>query len=296
MKISIIGSNGFLSTAIGKYANASGWRVDCYGLDAPTGHQFDNFYKINLMTGAIDCEKLLASDMVVYASGAGIQSNLKEGADLVYGLNVSAPIMICNKLKELNFQGVFVTFGSVFEVGETVAKSPFSEDVVLNSTCRAPSEYVVSKRVFSRFVSSYEHEFTHWHFVIPTIYGEGENPKRLIPYVVNAIRLNGELHFTSGDQVRQYIYVGEVPVLLEMALKKDLKSGVYNIEGSETLTVREIVQKVFDSFDRRIPKDCFGSAERSDVGMKYLALDGTKLRNTIGFTASTKIADVIARY
>lgn len=296
MKISIIGSNGFLSTAIGKYANTSGWSVDCYGLDAPIGHKFDNFYKINLMTGAIDCEKLLASDMVIYASGAGIQSNLKEGMDLVYGLNVSAPIMICNKLKELNYRGVFVTFGSVFEMGETAATKPFCEDEILNSTFPAPSEYVVSKRVLSRFVSSYEHKFTHWHFIIPTIYGEGENPKRLIPYVVNAIRANSELHFTAGDQTRQYVYVGEVPMLLAMALKNNLKSGVYNIEGSETLTVREIVQKIFASFGKSVPPYCFGSAARSDVGMKYLALDGTKLKETIGFVASIKIADVIKKY
>lgn len=296
MKISIIGTNGFLSTAIGKYANTSGWSVDCYGLDAPIGHRFDNFHKINLMTGAIDCEKLLTSDMIVYASGAGIQSNLKESMELVYGLNVTVPIMICNKLKELDYRGVVVTFGSVFEMGETAQARPFVENEILNSDCHAPSEYVVSKRVLSRFVSSYEHKFTHWHFIIPTIYGEGENPKRLIPYVVNAIRLNSELHFTAGNQTRQYVYVGEIPMLLAMALKNNLKSGVYNIEGSETLTVREIVQKIFALFGKSVPQDCFGSAERSDVGMKYLALDGIKLKEAIGFVASIKIADVIKRY
>ncbi|MCS2389276.1 hypothetical protein NXV57_19075 [Bacteroides thetaiotaomicron] len=67
---------------------------------------------------------------------------------------------------------------------------------MLTSTCPAPNDYTVSKRMLSAFVSSYKHEFTHWHFYIPTIYGVGENPKRLIPYVITAIRNGEELHFT----------------------------------------------------------------------------------------------------
>ena len=49
MKISILGTNGFLSTAIAKYANEAGWALDMYGLDEPVGHKYDNFYKVNLM-------------------------------------------------------------------------------------------------------------------------------------------------------------------------------------------------------------------------------------------------------
>ena len=49
MKISILGTNGFLSTAIAKYANEAGWDLDMYGLDEPVCHKYDNFYKVNLI-------------------------------------------------------------------------------------------------------------------------------------------------------------------------------------------------------------------------------------------------------
>lgn len=117
MKISILGTNGFLSTAIAKYANEAGWALDMYGLDEPVGHKYDNFYKVNLMDAELDCSGLMDSDIIIYAIGAGIQANLKEGFNLIYNLNVTAPVTICNKLKELNYQGRFVTFGSVFENG-----------------------------------------------------------------------------------------------------------------------------------------------------------------------------------
>lgn len=296
MNISLLGCNGFLSTAIGKYANQKGWTLNMYGLDEPQGHSYDSFIKCNLMDAELDCTPLLDSDIVVYAIGAGIQANLKEGFNLIYNLNVTAPITICNKLKELDFKGIFVTFGSVFEMGETKEERFFTEEDVLTSTAPAPSDYVVSKRMLSRFVTSYKHDFTHWHFIIPTIYGVGENPNRLIPYVVNAIMNNEELHFTAGDQTRQYVHVTEVPRLLEMSLEKKLPSGMYNIEGKETLTVRGIVELIHRVFGREVPKGCFGSVQRSDVGMHYLALDGTKLRKVINFEAKIMICDVINTY
>ena len=296
MKISILGCNGFLSTAIAKYANQKGWMLYMYGLDEPIGHKYDKFVQCNLMDAELDCSPLLDSDIVVYAIGAGIQANLKEGFNLIYNLNVTAPVTICNKLKELEYKGVFVTFGSVFEMGETKEERFFTEEDLLKSTAPAPSDYVVSKRMLTRFVTSYKHDFTHWHFIIPTIYGAGENPNRLIPYVVNAIINNEELHFTAGDQTRQYVHVSEVPRLLELAYNKKLPTGMYNIEGKETMTVKEIVTLIHSYMGKSIPSGCFGSVQRSDVGMKYLALSGRLLYDSISFITNITIEDVIEQY
>lgn len=296
MKISILGTNGFLSTAIARYANVVGWSLDMYGLSEPVGHNYNNFYKVNLMDAELDCSSLLDSDMIIYAIGAGIQANLKEGFNLIYNLNVTAPVTICNKLKELEYKGIFVTFGSVFEMGETKEERFFTEEDVLTSLCPAPNDYTVSKRMLSKFVASYKHDFKHWHFYIPTIYGAGENPKRLIPYVINAIRNSDELHFTAGDQTRQYVHVSEIPRMLALAFEKNLPSGLYNIEGKETITVKEIVTMIHQAMGKEVPDGCFGSVQRADVGMKYLALDGKKLRDSIGFKAQIDICHCIDSY
>lgn len=296
MKVTILGTNGFLSRAIAVYCNSQGYPLHMYGIDEPVGHTFDSFHHINLMTEELNYEELNWSDIIVYAIGAGIQSNLKERTDVIYNLNVTAPVKICNTLKATGYQGCFVTFGSVFEIGETHEKRFFTEKDILTSTCPAPNDYTVSKRMLSRFVSSYKHEFTHWHFFLPTIYGETENSMRLIPYTIHAIQNNEPLHFTTGDQIRQYIYVDEVPRMMDLAYQKRLPSGLYNIQGKDTLTVRKIVTIIHEQLGKDMPTDCFGSAKRADVGMKYLALDGTKLRNIIGFEATIGLLDVIDRY
>lgn len=296
MKLSILGTNGFLSNAIGKYANEQGWQLDMYGLAEPDAVRYDRFVEINLMDRDLECATMLDSDIIVYAIGAGIQSNLKEGADLVYTLNVSAPVNICNKLKSLEYKGVFVTFGSYFELGETDMKRPATEEDIVEANAPAPTDYVVSKRMLTRFVTSYKHDFTHWHFILPTIYGPGENPKRLIPYTVNAIRNQEELHFTSGDQVRQYLYVGDVAMVFGSAYTKSLPSGIYNIAGRETLSVRQIVKKIHKCFNKDVPEGCFGNVERTDVGMKYLMLSGNKLQTFMDMDSFSSISQIIKSY
>ena len=296
MKISILGTNGFLSTAVAKYANSKSWQLNMFGLDEPRGVSYDAFFKVNLMNSSLDIKKLLDSDIIVYAIGAGIQSNLQEGNDLIYNLNVTAPVRICNALKTFDYKGKFITFGSVFEMGETKEERFFTEEDIQKSLAAAPNDYTVSKRMLTRFISSYKHDFTHWHFIIPTIYGETENPKRLIPYTINAIKMGEELHFTAGDQTRQYIHVSEVPRMIDIAFAKAIPSGVYNIQGKETMTVKEIVTLIHKVFGKKVPEGCFGSAQRADVGMKYLALDGGKLKKVTGFEANVKLVDVIKKY
>lgn len=296
MKISILGTNGFLSTAIAKYANEIGWELDMYGLEKPTSHDYARFFQVDMTDSKLDYSGLLSSDLIVYGIGAGIQSNLKEDFNLIYNLNVMVPLTICNKLKEFDYRGIFVTFGSVFEMGETNEERFFTEEDLLKSTCDAPNDYTISKRMFSRFVSSYKHKFTHWHFFIPTIYGSGENPKRLIPYVINSIHNGDKVHFTSGEQTRQYLHVSEVPRLLDMAYKNSLPSGLYNVKGNETMTIKEIVSIIYNAMGKKVPDGSFGSVQRADQGMRYLALDGYKLKNILGFEAKIQIIDTITTY
>lgn len=298
MKICILGTNGFLSTAIAKYANKKGWQLAMYGLDEPTGieYAYNVFCRINLMDANFDCSCLMDADVVVYAIGAGIQSTLKEDADLIYTLNVLRPVLICNKLNELNYKGIFVTFGSYFELGECSRLTPATEYDILRTDAPSPTNYVSSKRMLTRFVSSYRHIFRHWHFILPTIYGVGENPNRLIPYTIHSIRMNEAVHFTSGEQIRQYIHVSEVAKILGLSIAKKLPSGIYNVAGKDIISVRQLVTKIFQSQHIAIPMNCFGEISRTDLGMRYLALDGEKLRHWLNYTDESSIWQYINDY
>ena len=75
-----------------------------------------------------------------------------------------------------------------------------------------------------------------------------------------------------------------------------MSSGLYNIQGKETLTVKELVRMIHQSLGKEVPENCFGTATRADVGMKYLALDGGKLKSQINFEAKVSILEALADY
>ncbi|MCZ4224370.1 NAD-dependent epimerase/dehydratase family protein [Pedobacter rhodius] len=296
MKVSLIGTNGLLSSSIGLYCNSNGHDLNVYGRSAPIHHSFNRHIKINLLDEVIDYTALVKSDVIIYSAGAGIQANLNQGADVIFELNVNVPIKIYNALKLNGFEGIFISFGSYFEIGENLDDKRFSEGDLLTSQLVAPNDYTVSKRLLTRFFSSTISPFKFYHFILPTIYGENESANRLIPYTLKAIAYNDDLGFTSGDQVRQYIYIEDVVEVIFSALRSDIISGIYNIEGVEELTVRELVSKLFELNSVDLPQDTFGKLARKDVGMKMLKLDGNKLQKSIDYQPRTQIADVFKKY
>lgn len=296
MKISIIGTNGFLSNSIGRFCNENNILLDMYGRSFPEGLLLNEFYYVDLMKNELPLEQIKNSDIIIYAVGAGIQSNLKESADTVYKLNVLVPVKIINDLKFIEFSGSFVSFGSYFEIGENIDNKFFTENELLQSQNRVVNDYSISKRMFSRFISSIEQSFKTWHFILPTIYGEQESSHRLIPYTINALKTNTDIEFTAGEQVRQYIYIHEIAEIVMHSLNKNISSGVYNVAGTESLSVKELVSNIFNVFNKEIPDSVFGKAKRTDTGMKILQIDGSKLYNAIDYNPIIKILDVYDRY
>ena len=296
MKISIIGTNGLLANSFGQFCNKMGFKLDTFGRRRPQNHRYDTFHKIDLLKEEFFSESLKESDVIIYAAGAGIQSNLNESSSLIYSLNVDVPIKLCCKLKEFNYRGVFVSFGSYFEIGENSENIFFTEKKIIESQNKVFNDYTISKRVFTKFVTSFNSIFKHWHFILPTIYGENESSHRLIPYTINALVENKTIAFTSGEQIRQYIYVDDIPEILYKSFKENLDSGIYNIAGTETLSVKQLVTMLFNAFDKQLPEAVFGKTNRKDTGMKVLKLDASNLYKTINYEPKIKILDVYDRY
>jgi len=296
MKISLIGTNGFLSNHIGLFCNRKGFELDMYGIDKPKNHLCTKFFKLDLLHDKIDNYSLKKSDLIIYAVGAGIQSNLQEKSELIYNLNVTVPINICNLLNNLDYKGRFVTFGSYWEIGATSEEKSFSEKDIIGSELCVFNDYTISKRLLTRFASSFNAKYTYWHFILPTIYGEMEQSHRLIPHTIRAIDNNTEIFFTSGEQIRQYIYINDVVNIIFDSINSNLGNGIYNISGVEEYTVRDLVQELYRLKGSTVPLDAFGKANRSDVGMKVLRLNGERLKGMINYIPTTKISDVYSRY
>lgn len=296
MKVALIGSNGTLATAFGKYCNKKEYELHVYGRSKPFAYDCNSLHEIDLLSDNLDYNDLSNYDIIVYAAGAGIQSQQKDNVDVIYKLNVGVPVCLYNKLKESKSSARLITFGSYFEIGCNNENICFSEVDIINSLLDVPNDYCVSKRMLTRFFSSVGNDLKFCHFILPTIYSEYENRNRLIPYVVDGIKTGKKLSFTSGEQIRQYLYVDDVPKIICDAMDKNIQNGIYNIEGGETFSVKDLVCSIMKFFHVLPSESMFGTNERQDVGMKNLQLDGTKLRSFVKTQTFHSVLSVIEQY
>lgn len=302
MKIAIIGSNGMLSVALTKAFMSDGHAVDVYGLDAPKDYEYSNYYPCNLLKEKLDYTTLMQADMIVYASGAGVQAALSTPPSLMYSLNVNVPIEITIQLKQRNYKGIYVSFGSYMEVGLNDEDGrAFTEDEVVCSSLSVTNDYALSKRLYGRYMKDFISDFTHWHFILPNMfsYNDKKPGTRLIPYVLQYCReykqgLNPQAPcFSAGTQTRQYILLEDIKNVIYKALDANMESGLYNIGGGEFRSIRSFIESMFAAYGVPCKEEYFGKSVRRDGDIKSLRIDGSKLKNAINYLPSATMAEIL---
>ena len=302
MKISIISTNGMLSVALTKYFYAQeGVSVDVYGLEAPKDYECDRFYQVNLLKEKLDYEKLVSSDIIVYASGAGVQAALQTDSSLMYALNVNVPIEMTLQLKKHDFKGIYLSFGSYMEIGlNDEDGKAFTEDEVICSTLPVTNDYGLSKRLYGRYMKDFSADYTFYHFILPNMFSEEDLKPgtRLVPYTLqylqdyNAGKNPQTPRYSAGLQTRQFITLEEMILTVDKAICKKIPSGIYNIGGGEFLSIRNLIERLFEIYEVPCKEEFFGQEVRRDGDIKSLCIDGSKLMNELGYLPNSKIEDI----
>ena len=305
MNVAIIGANGMLSMALTKYFYAQpDTVVDVYGLDAPKGYECTNFYQTNLLKDKLDYDKLVQADVIVYASGAGVQAALKTDSSLMYALNVNAPIEMTIQLKKHDYKGTYVSFGSYMEIGlNNEDGKAFDEDDVICSPLPVTNDYALSKRLYGRYMKDLIADYTHLHFILPNMfsYNDVKPGTRLIPYILQYIQSfkSGknaeEPSFSAGLQTRQFILLENLFVVIEKALASKISSGIYNVGGGEFMSIRNLIERIFAYYGVPCKEEYFGKEVRRDGDIKSLRISGRKLLASIGYLPTTKIEEILPK-
>jgi nucleoside-diphosphate-sugar epimerase len=82
------------------------------------------------------------------------------------------------------------------------------------------------------------------------LYGEGEDSRRLVPTLRQALSKGRAADLTSGNQVRDFLDVREAGRLIaEIALSD--KSGAVNVCSGRAETVRQLAESIADEYGRR---------------------------------------------
>lgn len=153
--------------------------------------------------------------------------------------NVLGTLNLLMASNRINYEN-FVFAGSFKEYGDQPV--PFKENYRLNPL----SSYATSKAAAEQYCDlfqSFGKPITRLR--LATIYGPGQDQNTLISSVIKSALSNKKVMITTGEQTRDFLYVGDaVNALIKSAIIPSAKGEVYNIgSGSET-RIADIVEKI----------------------------------------------------
>ena len=162
----------------------------------------------------------------------------------------------------------FVGIGTCFEYDLTVGK--LSIETPLNPLTPYAAAKVAFFTALSQLLPAHGVEFLWCRLFY--LYGEREDPRRLVPYIRSMLAEGKPAELTSGNQVRDFIDVAEAAKMItEEALGNH--QGAINICSGVPVTVRQLAERIADEYGRR---DLLKFGARSDNLVDPLCVVGIK--------------------
>lgn len=82
------------------------------------------------------------------------------------------------------------------------------------------------------------------------LYGEGEDERRLVPYIRSRLENNQIAELTSGNQIRDFMDVSDAGRMITV-VAFDSVQGAVNVCTGTPVTVRQLAEKIADVFGKR---------------------------------------------
>lgn len=123
------------------------------------------------------------------------------------------------------------------------------------------------------------------------VFGPRQDDRKILPAIKRAINGGAPVRFdNNGEGYRQFIYVKEIPPLIELLLEKGHRT--YNITTGEGYTVKELcvlAEKLTGKKVRSIP------GRRSGMDMRY-EMSGKRLEDEFGWKPTYKFEETFKQY
>lgn len=235
-KILIVGAFGFLGQHATKYFIDEGY--DIYVAVKSTTELPIQLEKLNfeVVYTDQDCffKKIQQIDFVAILFAAVLYG--KSDHEKVRHCNVEFPVEILNTFREV--KPLFLHFDTFF--------NKYSNYNYLNA-------YTSSKTDFRKQIEKFpNHKIVGLQ--LEHLYGRNDNPSKFIPTLLNKIAKNEqEIELTKGDQKRDFLYIGDLLVLLLMLVKQQHKleegSHFFEIGTGVSVSVYDFITEIKNQLD-----------------------------------------------
>jgi UDP-glucose 4-epimerase len=241
MRALVTGGSGFIGSHVVDKLVERGLRVRI--LDTVPPHREDvERYDVSLL----DYDRLRPAmngvDVVFHLGAVADVKDAAEDPQYTDLINTRGTINILEAARRAGVRRVI--YGSTTWVYSDTDGGPLTEDSLLSP----PSHiYTATKLASEHYCHAYSRLYklpvTILRYGIP--YGPRSRPEAVIPIFVRKA-LNGDPLTIAGDglQYRKFLYVEDLAEGNVLALKSAAENRIYNLEGSEKITIRQIAETI----------------------------------------------------
>jgi len=290
MRVLVTGGSGFIGSHVVDYLRAAGHRVRVFDMAPYTYRNDVEWYKGSLLN--YDELRMSMSGIDVVYHLAAVADVKDVYNDPLYGeaINVRGTIHVLEAVRRSEIKRVIY--------GSTVWAYSESESSLLNENTPLcpPSHLYTATKIASEY---YCHAYSKLYGLATTIlrygipYGPRARGAAVIPTFIRKA-LNGEPITIAGDgsQFRKFVYVEDLAEGNLLCLKPIAENKIYNLDGKEKVTVRqiaEIVQRLVGNTQIRYIQSRPGDFSGKEVSSK-------RAYEELGWEPKIGIEEGIRRY
>ncbi len=222
-----------------------------------------------------------SADVIFHLASYGVQAPDRDHEQLIDGnIRLTAHLLeaiACRQLEKFLFAGSCSEYGAPERDGELMAETHPLQPASVYGAAKAAAE-LYGKALAAQF----KIPFTALRLF--NVYGPGEKPHRLIPFIMDNLLQNRPAELTGGAQVRDFLHVEDVASALIAAASANLRPGeAYNICSSRPATVREVGETAADTLGKPRALLQWGRQPyRNDEAM-WVVGDNAKFRRATGW-------------
>lgn len=248
--ILVIGGTGFIGRHLIKKCLKKSYNITC--ISSKKISDKTAFKKVNYLICDIRNKKKLQDLLkkkihyVINLGGYVDHSNKKKTlGSHYYGCKNLVDIFLNKKIVH------FVQLGSGLEHGDI--KSPQKE----SNICNPKSTYSLAKYMASRYLLK-QHKKNNFPCTVLRLYqayGPWQKSNRLIPMVIESCLNKEEFPCTSGNQIRDFLYIDDlISLILKVLSNKKTFGKIINAGSGKAIKIKNLIKKIKKISGGGIPK------------------------------------------
>lgn len=225
--------------------------------------------------------------IVNFAAESHVDNSIKNGLPFIKS-NVFGVFNLLEVAKKNKNIKKFLQISTDEVYGDVVNNKNFSlETDILNPS----SYYSSSKASADLIVISANKTYGLPYLITRTCnnYGENQNDEKFLPKIIKSIKNNNTIPvYGNGNQIREWIYVGDNVKSIYKLLISNEKNDIFNIGSEERYTNNELIKLIGNILDRKVNFQYV--VDRLGHDKKY-SLDSKKYTNIFGDISSINLGN-----